>query len=98
MQRIADLLSTVTYDLCVLTGDYRDLTFGPFDRMLAGIAELSALIKTSIYGVLGNHDSILMLPGLERLGIRILLNESETGLFNAKFLIVAWWIPKPGFI
>lgn len=78
MQRIADLLSTVTYDLCVLTGDYRDLTFGPFDRMLAGIAELSALIKTPIYGVLGNHDSILMLPGLERLGIRILLNESET--------------------
>ncbi len=78
MQRVADLLETVTYDLCVLTGDYRGLTYGPFDRMLAGIAELSALIKTPIYGVLGNHDSILMLPGLERLGIRILLNESET--------------------
>lgn len=78
MQRVADLLETVAYDLCVLTGDYRGQTFGPFEKMLAGITNLAKLIKPPVYGVLGNHDSIFMVPGLERLGIRILLNESET--------------------
>lgn len=78
MQHVADLLGTLTYDLCVLTGDYRGLTFGPFDKMLAGIADLTTAIEGPIYGVLGNHDSILMVPGLEHLGIRVLLNESVT--------------------
>ena len=31
-----------------------------------------------MYGVLGNHDTIRMVPGLEEMGIRMLLNESET--------------------
>lgn len=78
MRRVSELLGTVTYDLCVLTGDYRGPTFGPFDKMLARIANLINPIKTPVFGVLGNHDSILMVPGLERLGIRVLLNESET--------------------
>ena len=30
-----------------------------------------------VYGVLGNHDSIRMVPGLEALGVRMLLNEAE---------------------
>jgi hypothetical protein len=30
------------------------------------------------YGVLGNHDTIRMLPRLEEMGIRMLLNECET--------------------
>ena len=29
-----------------------------------------------MYGVLGNHDTIKMVPGLERIGIRLLLNEA----------------------
>jgi uncharacterized protein len=32
---------------------------------------------TIAYGVLGNHDTIFMVPGLEAMGIRMLLNESE---------------------
>lgn len=78
MQRVVELLGTLTYDLCVLTGDYRGPTFGPFEKMLAGIADLTTVIKGPIYGVLGNHDSILMVPRLEQLGIQVLLNESET--------------------
>jgi predicted MPP superfamily phosphohydrolase len=34
-------------------------------------------LKGKVYGVLGNHDTILMLPGLEEMGIRMLLNECE---------------------
>ena len=31
-----------------------------------------------VYGILGNHDTIRMVPGLEALDIRLLLNESVT--------------------
>jgi uncharacterized protein len=31
MQRPTELLPELTYDVCVLTGDYRGATFGPFD-------------------------------------------------------------------
>jgi predicted MPP superfamily phosphohydrolase len=30
------------------------------------------------YGVLGNHDTVRMLPGLGQMGIRMLLNECDT--------------------
>src|ERR1044071_9458644 len=32
MHRLADLLPDLNYDLCVLTGDYRGKTYGPFAR------------------------------------------------------------------
>ena len=35
-------------------------------------------LKGPVYGVLGNHDTIRMVPGLEEMGIRMLLNECET--------------------
>ena len=65
------------YDLCVLTGDYRGATFGKFDDALARMRPVLACIKGPVYGVLGNHDSILMVPDLEAMGIRMLLNECE---------------------
>ena len=34
-------------------------------------------IAGPVYGVLGNHDSIRMVPALEEMGIRMLLNETE---------------------
>jgi hypothetical protein len=63
--------------LCVLTGDYRGATFGPFDAVLEGLARARTHIKGPVYGVLGNHDSNRMVPELEEMGIRILLNECE---------------------
>jgi predicted MPP superfamily phosphohydrolase len=72
IQRVREL----DYDLCVLTGDYRAKTFGPFDEALRGMALLRTHLKDPVYGVLGNHDTIQMIPGLEEMGIRMLLNES----------------------
>ena len=77
MERVIALLREARYDLCVLTGDYRGATYGPYDRTLAGMARVRAGIKGPIYGVLGNHDTICMVPGLEAMGIRMLLNESD---------------------
>ena len=77
MERVIDLLGEVRYDLCVLTGDYRGKTWGPYDATLAGMARVVAGLKGQIYGVLGNHDTICMVPGLEAMGIRLLLNESD---------------------
>jgi predicted MPP superfamily phosphohydrolase len=77
MRRLVELVGGLHYDLCVLTGDYRGKTFGPIDATIDGIARVRAHLKEPIYGVLGNHDTIRMLPDLEAMGIRMLLNECE---------------------
>src|SRR5262249_5057474 len=77
MQRLAVLLPGMNYDVCVLTGDYRAATFGSFDAALEGLAQVRARLRGAVYGVLGNYDTIRMVPGLEEIGIRMLLNECE---------------------
>ncbi len=77
MRRLVELVGDLHYDLCVLTGDYRGKTFGPFEATLDGIARVRAHLMGTVYGVLGNHDTIQMVPGLEAMGIRMLLNECE---------------------
>jgi predicted MPP superfamily phosphohydrolase len=78
MQRAAALVRELAYDICVMTGDYRGPTYGPFGATLAGLARLRAAIAAPVYAVLGNHDTVRMVPGLEDIGIRMLLNERET--------------------
>jgi uncharacterized protein len=75
MRRLIELVGGIRYDLCVLTGDYRGKTFGPFAATLEGVARVRAHLKEPVYGVLGDHDTIQMVPGLEAMGIRMLLNE-----------------------
>ncbi len=77
MRRLTELLPDITCDVCVLTGDYRGPTFGPFDGALESLARVRSHLKGPLYGVLGNHDTIRMVPELEEMGIRILLNECE---------------------
>ncbi len=75
-EALARLISDLDYDLCVLTGDYRARTFGPYEPTLEGMAIIRERLEGEIFAILGNHDSIRMVPGLEALGIRVLLNES----------------------
>jgi len=77
MRQLAELLPGLRCDLCVLTGDFRGKTYGPFDATLEGLTWLRPRLPAPVYAVLGNHDSILMVPGLEAIGIRVLLNECE---------------------
>lgn len=72
---LVERVRALRYDLCVLTGDYRARTFGPYAAALEGMAALRPHLNGTVYGILGNHDTIRMVPGLEALGYRMLLNE-----------------------
>ncbi len=89
MRRLDELLPDLSYDLCVLTGDYRGKTFGPYDATIEGMARMRAHIAGPAYAVLGNHDTIRMVPALEDMGIRMLLNETEPLTRGAERLFLA---------
>jgi predicted MPP superfamily phosphohydrolase len=74
---VSELVADLSYDLCVLTGDYRFKTYGPFAAALDGVERVRRHLKGPVYGVLGNHDTIQMVPALEAMGIRMLMNECE---------------------
>jgi predicted MPP superfamily phosphohydrolase len=89
MNRLIGLVGSMQYDVCVLTGDYRGRTFGPFQPALDGVARVGTHLKQPIYAVLGNHDTIQMVPGLEAMGIRVLRNECETIVRNDQRIYLA---------
>jgi predicted MPP superfamily phosphohydrolase len=89
MGRLEELLPDLEYDICVLTGDYRGATFGPFADALEGMKRLRSHLRQPVLGVLGNHDTIRMIPGLEEMGIRILLNECEPILHGGERIFLA---------
>ena len=68
---VADL----DYDLCLLTGDYRARTFGPWQPALESLQRVRPYLYAPVYGVLGNHDTVWMIPGLESMDIHLLMNE-----------------------
>ncbi len=69
-------VSGLSYDICVLTGDYRARTYGDFADTLAAMGKLRAALKGPVYAILGNHDFIEMVPDLEAMDIHMLLNEA----------------------
>lgn len=82
MRNLIRLVGDLRYDICVLTGDYRGKNLGPCDAAMKWVDELRAQLTTPIFGVLGNHDTIQMVPLMESMGIRVLLNECEA-IFRA---------------
>ncbi len=77
MARVRELITGLDYDICVLTGDYRGPTCGPHGPAVGVVAELLPAIGAPVFGILGNHDTVRMVPELEDLGIRMLMNEAE---------------------
>ena len=75
LSRLHRMLPSLTYDICVFTGDYRARTHGSWHEALAGMALVCKGVSKPMYGVLGNHDTIRMLPSLEAMGIQMLMNE-----------------------
>lgn len=66
------------YDAVVLTGDYRAHTRHEWATALEGCRVIAQALPPNIpaFAVLGNHDVLEMVPGLEALGWRVLLNEA----------------------
>jgi uncharacterized protein len=87
--RILALVQSCTYDACVLTGDYRAATSGPHDAAVAGMKRLRQVLHGPVFAVLGNHDSVAMLPAIEGLEIRVLMNESEQIKRNGASIVIA---------
>ena len=75
MRRLEEILPSLRYDRAFLLGIIAERPSGQFDAALARMRPVLAHIKRPIYGVLGNHDTIRMVPDLEAMGIRMLLNE-----------------------
>ncbi len=72
---IVHAIAPLEYDLCLLTGDYAFL-HNAVEGVVEGVEAVHAAVKTPAFAILGNHDSIRIVPPLERCGIRFLINES----------------------
>lgn len=78
--RLREIISGLEFDICLLTGDYRFSTHGDYTRPIEGMAELVKVLDCpdGISGVIGNHDALEMVPGLEALGLHMMINEART--------------------
>ena len=77
VQAVRTRVQDLDYDLCVLTGDYRAKTFGPFQTVISAMQSVRTCLKGPVYAVLGNHDTLKLVPSFEAMEIRMLLNESD---------------------
>jgi uncharacterized protein len=75
---LIEAVRRVDYDLCVLTGDYRAETFGPYAAALDALRQVRTHLRGDVYAILGNHDTLRMVPAIEAMDIRMLLNEQVT--------------------
>jgi uncharacterized protein len=75
--RILACVAGRTFDLCVLTGDYRTELHGPIASVMASLRRVVEGVRSreGILGVLGNHDDCHMVAPMEEMGIRMLINE-----------------------
>lgn len=75
---IIRIVETVPCDLAVLTGDFGFDEVGDYEPCLEALAPIVSAISVQdgIFGILGNHDLLEMVPVLERMGVQMLLNEA----------------------
>lgn len=73
---LIDRVASTPHDLCVITGDFRARTHGDSQPSLVAMARLRPHLQGPVFGILGNHDFIEVVPGLESLEVRVLLNEA----------------------
>lgn len=76
VERLIESVQRLPSDACVLTGDFRFRTFGSYAVALEALERMRPYLGERVYAVLGNHDTIRMVPSIEALGISVLMNES----------------------
>ena len=71
-------LRNLKVDLCLFGGDFQCYRNKLLDPAIEGMKKIMAAVETSLgfYAVLGNHDTIELVPALENIGVRMLMNES----------------------
>ncbi len=76
--RIVETIRGMDVDLCCIGGDIRMKTYGESRACIRKLKRLMQGVQTrfGVFGVLGNHDCIEMLPEFEEAGIVMLVNDS----------------------
>jgi len=75
MTALIRTLDGLAWDACVWTGDYRGLTYGPWEPAAAELRRIREALRGPVYAVLGNHDPLELADALEDMDVRLLLNE-----------------------
>lgn len=75
---IIEMIRDLQVDLCVLTGDYRFEIYGPLDNVFYHMEKIVSKInsKHGVFGILGNHDFAETAVEFEKMGVKMLVNES----------------------
>lgn len=87
-ERIARSIAPLSCDLCVITGDFRYPRHGAYKQILPPLRRIvdASCAADGIYAVLGNHDTQAMTEDIEKMGIRLLTNESVPLVRNGQRL------------
>ncbi len=91
-QIMAEKIKDLEADLTLITGDFRHRTFGSCEETVAMMQRLAPEIPgigKTCFGILGNHDSVTLVPELERMGIQILMNESVRVLAGSHHILLS---------
>jgi uncharacterized protein len=77
-ESIARTIAPLSYDLCVITGDFRAERHGEYRQVLPPLRRILSAVTAAdgIYAVLGNHDTQAMSEDTEALGIHLLINQT----------------------
>jgi len=77
-EEIVRKIKGLEYDVCLLGGDFRMEVYGPTAAALRRLRRVLREINApyGVFGVLGNHDCIEMVPDLEESGMLVLINDS----------------------
>lgn len=75
LRALLQAVAGLDWHACVLTGDYRFATTGSCAPAIAALQRLAPVLEGPVFAVLGNHDGIALVPAMEALGWRVLLNE-----------------------
>ena len=79
VDKIIQLVDGVSFDLCIITGDFHHKHTRSYDDTISLMKRLYPVLSKArfgIYATIGNHDSLLLANQLENLGITFLINET----------------------
>lgn len=78
-ERLRSVVRDLPVDLCIIGGDLRMETHGPFSEALLHFSRLIPDIRArdGILGILGNHDCTEIIEPLGKMGVEFLVNDAR---------------------
>lgn len=87
---IYERIKYLKYDIAVITGDFNNFTIHSDGLALREMKKIMpAFGQAPVFGVLGNHDSLRDVHVMEKMGIKVLLNENEILTANGSRIAIA---------